>query len=844
APAVKTTFDTASFISAVEKVNLSGTNAELRITLNSTLLLDAQSPTIKLHYIDITDGKEHKADLIGRPAAGQSTSQYTFRANNLKTLNYYQIVSVNYADNNNAEQVIAFDDESVKYEDKLFRTTPTSFSVKKIESAYNSSKKTANVKITLDDQVAQYLENYTVRVSYQRIDKTSPNTTVASVNGIINSDSTVSVELTDKYTTGQKRLIIPEAATRLTVDAQTNTLSAKPRDIERSISTEDKRIDQNKLFETYNYKITKVELIQKPSSTSGRAKRSVATSSPNLVGFNSNYNSLATFDRSNNQAINETSIIQTSPIALYDQLIYVEEKDKFSGIDATIYAYFISSEDLSDQDSDRNNFRVQLYNESLKKYEQIRKASSIKKLTDSGNGIGNSHFYVATFETNLNKASLYNIEFFAYKDQKIELSEYKTNRVDKTQFTTPGKKAWLTNFSQVGAYQDTAANVIFQFDEKDEYLWRNKHKVELEITEKLDQPAQTPPPRRGSRGTPRPPVTKFSFIPDGPISRVTIDNTSSKDTRTRTNLAPNKTYEITKFTIKEATTPDSARALSKTNLKINTVDARRNTVRATTLGAGQMEVAKFDSVEVENAPENQKIPFFETKAQFSYQEATNFSQDDNTDADGRSATLVFNFNKHFLQIPRSFATITIVRSDATSATPAASAPAAPGTSTDRKEISFISKTEYDPTVGRVTFKLNNLDRFHTYDIKNFEIGGVKIDNLASSTTLKFTPTVQQIFLADLEVTGLKTGTNGGNTGSTQSSGQTSGGLNPTKEDGSKVFGNVNLYFDNDNSFLDGARFDVKIKNKNNNTDITTIQDLPVTKDPAKTATPYKVDIDL
>ncbi|MHA0272387.1 hypothetical protein, partial [Mesomycoplasma ovipneumoniae] len=210
APAVKTTFDTASFISAVEKVNLSGTNAELRITLNSTLLLDAQSPTIKLKYIDITDGQEHKADLIGRPAAGQSTSQYTFRANNLKTLNYYQIVSVNYADNNNAEQVIAFDDKSVKYEDKLFRTTPTNFSVKKIDSTYNSSKKTANVKITLDDQVAQYLENYTVKVSYQRIDKTNANTTVASVNGIINSDSTVSVELSGNYTdANQKRLIIP-----------------------------------------------------------------------------------------------------------------------------------------------------------------------------------------------------------------------------------------------------------------------------------------------------------------------------------------------------------------------------------------------------------------------------------------------------------------------------------------------------------------------------------------------------------------------------------------------------------------------------------------------------------
>ncbi|MDW2920263.1 hypothetical protein, partial [Mesomycoplasma ovipneumoniae] len=852
APAVKTTFDTASFISAVEKVNLSGTNAELRITLNSTLLLDVQSPTIKLHYIDITDGKEHKADLIGRPAAGSSTSQYIFRANNLKTLNYYQIVSVNYADNNNAEQVIAFDDKSVKYEDKLFRTTPTSFSVKKIESNYNSSKKTANVKITLDDQVAQYLENYTVKVSYQRIDKTNRNVTTSTVNGIINSDSTVSVELTDNYTNAnQKTLIIPEASTRFSVDNQTNTLSSKPQNVEGSVSTDVKRIDQNKLFETYNYKITKVELVQKPSSSSGRAKRSVSTSSPNLVDFNSNYNSLATFDRSSNRAINETSIIQTSPIALYDQLIYVEEKDKFSGIDATIYAYFISSEDLSDQDNDKNNFRVQLYNESLKKYEQIRKASSIRKISESRTQAGASHFYVATFETNLNKASLYNIEFFAYKDQKIELSEYKTTRVDKTQFTTPGKKAWLTNFSQVGAYQDVAANVIFQFDEKDEYLWRNKHKVELEITEKLDQPAPTTPPRRGAT---RPSVTKFSFIPDGPISRVTIDNINSQDRSAQARLAPNKTYEITKFTIKEATSPPPGAgrlSTSNRNLIIKTVDAR-NTVNPTTLGTGQMEVAKFDSVEVKKAPDNQKIPFFETKAQFAYQEATNFSQDDNTDADGRSATLVFNFNKHFLQIPRSFATITIVRSDASTAAPAAGT--APGTTADRKEISFVSQEQYDPTKGTVTFKLNNLDRFHTYDIKNFQIGGVKIDHLASSTNLKFTPTVQQIFLADLEVTGLKTGTNGntGNTGSgsgsaqpsASGSAQASAGLNPTKEDGSKVFGNVNLYFDNDNSFLEGARFDVKIKNKNNNTDITTIRDLPVTRDSAKKATPYKVDIDL
>ncbi|WNM14521.1 hypothetical protein [Mesomycoplasma ovipneumoniae] len=844
---LKSTFDTASFITAVEKVNLSGTNAELKITLNSTLLLDVQSPTIKLKYIDITDGLEYEADLVGNPVQGSSSSEYTFRADNLKTLNYYQIVSVIYQDNQGVQQSLAFDDQLVKYEDKLFRTTPTSFSVKKIESNYNSTNKTANVKITLDEQVAQYLENYTVKVSYQRIDKTNANTTVSSVNGIINSDSTVSVVFDDNYTDAdQKSLILPEAATNLTVDSETNTLSSQPQNVEQSVSNQNKTIDQNKLFETYNYKITEVELVQKPSSTSGRARRSVA--SPNLVDFNSSYNSSATFDTdaSKNKAINETSIIQTIPIALYDQLIYTEEQDKTSGITTKIYAYFISSEDLSDQDSDKNNFRVQLYNESLKKYEQIRRASSIKKLSSSGTS-QSSHFYVATFESNLNKASLYNIEFFAYKDQRIWLSEYKTQRVDKSQFTTPGKKAWLTNFSQVGAYQDEAANVIIQFDEKDEYLWRNKHKIELEITEKLDQPTNPPTP---PAGTTSPSVTKFSFIPDGPISRVTIDNTSSKDSTTQASLAPNKTYEITKFTIKEATSPTSSGggtlSTSNPNLKIKTVDGQ-NQANPTELGQSKMEVAKFDSAEVENSQPDQKIPFFETKAQFSYTEATNFQQDDDTDSDGRSATLEFNFNKHFLQIPRSFATITIARSDAASAP--ASGPA-PGTPVDKKEISFISQSQYDPATGRVTFKLNNLDRFHTYDIKNFEIGGVKIDNLATSKTLKFTPTVQKIFLADLEVKDLRTGTNGTNTpsgsASTQPSAstQTSGGLEPTKEDGSKVFGNVSLYFDSDNSFLKDATFQVKIKNKNDNTDIATIDNLQVTEDQTKKATPYKVDIDL
>ncbi|XBE77847.1 hypothetical protein VQY16_02670 [Mesomycoplasma ovipneumoniae] len=869
-PALKATFDTASFITRVQKVNLAETNAKIKITLNSTLLLDVASPTIKLKYIDITDGQEHIADLAGNPTQNETTSEYTFSANDLKTLNYYQIVSVIYQDDQGIQQSLAFDDQLVKYEDKLFRTTPNSFSVTKIDSSFNSTNKTANVKITLDDKTAQYLENYTAKISYQRIDKVNTSVPVSTVEGIINSDGTISVVLQDNYENNaqsQKTISLPEAGTSISIDAETNTVNSKPSNIETNITSSTKNIDQNKLFETYNYKITKVELVRKPASSS-QPDTQTSTAS-NLVDFNSAYSLEATFANqpSGSGKVNEKSIIKTIPIALYDQLIYTEEQDKTSGITTTIYAYFVSSEDLSDEDEHKNNFRVQLYNESLKKYEQIRQASSIKKLSAQND---KSHFYVVTFESNLNKASLYNIEHFVYKDQKIELSEYKNARVDKKQFTTPGKKAWLTNFSQVGAYQDQAANVIIQFDEKDEYLWRNKHKIELEITEKLDQTlTQGATAGAGVAGgqTQNPQTTKFTFIPDGPISRVTIDNKTSKDQLNQANLAPNKTYEITKFTIKEAeqsTSQGSSLSNSNSNLKIKTVDAQ-NRASPIELGQNKMEVAKFNSTEVENSPENQKIPFFETKAQFEYTESTNFIQDDDKDADGRSATLEFNFNKHFLQIPKSFATITIApaatsasaNSSPTPPTPAAS-PAVD--SLDKKEISFISESKYDSKTGKITFKLNNLDRYHTYEIKNFEIAGVKIDNLKTSTNLRFTPVVQKIFLSDIEVKDLKTGTDNPSATATttpapQAAPSSTGSatvdhdpaakeLAPTKEDGSKVFGTVSLYFDNDNSFLEGAKFEVKIKNKNDNTEIATISDLEVTKDLVKKATPYKVEIDL
>ncbi|MDW2906454.1 hypothetical protein R7V41_02360, partial [Mesomycoplasma ovipneumoniae] len=866
---VKSTFDTASFITAVEKVNLSGTNAELKITLNSTLLLDVQSPTIKLKYVDITDGQEHIADLIGNPTQNQTTSEYTFSATNLKTLNYYQIVSVIYQDNQGAQQSLAFDDQLVKYEDKLFRTTPNSFSVKKIDSTYNSKNKTSNVKITLDEQVAQYLENYTVKVSYQRIDKTNTNVITSTVDGIINSDSTVSVVFDDNYTdSSQKTLSFPNAnTTSNSINEETNTISSEIPNPETTITNESKTIDNSKLFETYNYKITKVELVQKPTQANQRRARRALTTT-DLVDFNKSFAQSATFETAQPQGagtqaspINETQIIKTIPISLYDQLIYVQEKDKSSGIDTKIYAYFVSSEELSDQDNDKQNFKVQLYNKSLKKYEFITRAESIKKISAQNN---KSHFYVVTFSTNLNKASLYNIEFFAYKDQKIELSEYKTARVEKTEFTTPGQKAWLTNFSQVGAYQDEAANVIIQFDEKDEYLWRNKHKIELEITEKVDATLnQTASGGVAANGGQTPRTTKFTFIPSGPISRVRIDNSNSKgQLNNEANLAPNKTYEITKFTIKEADNLTqgiqaqvSSLSTLQPTLKIKTVD-NQNTVNPITLGNGNMEVAKVDLAEVENSQDDQKIPFFETKAQFSYTEATNFIQDDNKDANGKSANLKFKFNKHFLQIPKSFATITIAPTASTLAATSTPAPApgsvASSSSNTNKEISFTSNSKYDPTTGEVEFRLTNLDRFHTYQIKNFEIGGVKISNLGTSTNLEFTPVVQKIFLSDIEVEDLRTGTNETPASPVPAAGAApAGGSAPTttptlpqKEDGSKVFGKVKLYFDKDDSWLKDSKFEVTVKDKNKNTKIVKIRDLQVTEEKSKPSTPYQIEIDL
>ncbi|AJR12536.1 Uncharacterised protein [Mesomycoplasma dispar] len=826
------TFDTAAYITKVEKVNLAGTNGEIKITLSSTKLLEgAALASMKLKYIDISDGQEHEAVLQGRPALNSSTSEYTFSATNLTPLNYYQLVSITYENQGQNVQTINFDEDQVSYQDRLFRTTPTGFAVVDIKSTYNKTNKTANVKLQLDDQVTKYLEGYKVKISYKRQDETNNSIPISTVEGVINSDGSVNVVLDDRYEQqGQKSFFLPIRPDTTKISETTNTLETDF-GIQNigGVTNLNKNIDSEKLFEGFKYKIEKVELIQKPDASSGgRKKRSVQDQ--DLIEFNAGFTKEAKFEAKSStpqtqgqQTFEESKkTIETIPISLYDQLIYTEEKDKSSGIDTKIYAYFISSDELQDQD--KNHFKVQLYNKTLKKYETITKATSIKKINENN---GKSHFYVATFNINLNKASLYEIEHFVYKNQKIDQSEYKTPRVEKTEFTTPGKKAWLTNFSQIGAYEDDAATVYFQFDEKDEYLWRNKHKIELEITSEPNSALQQQTQVQ---------TLKYTFVPEGSLTKVRIDKNSNKDQQnSNLEIKENTVYRITKFTIKE---PETSASQSQANspeqknnkLKIDTVN-QQNTATPTNLGNGQMEVKKVESAEVVNFKADQKDAFFETKAKFDYQEETNFIQNPDKNADGRSATLEFKFNDKFLQIPKKFATITVAKKASSSSS-----------SSSSEEISFTSESEYEPNKnqGKLTFKLENLDRFQTYEIKKLEIGGIEFESLKGqvlqppTTKNEFTPVAQKIYVADLKVDGLRTGNQDHNgTGSP-----------PVAEDGSKVFGKIKAYFDKNDAWLEDGRVSITIKDINSGRELTKLDNITITNDRKTPATPYKVEIDI
>ncbi|AGQ51071.1 DUF1410 domain-containing protein [Mesomycoplasma hyopneumoniae] len=847
------TFDTAAYVVNIEKVNLSGNNAEIKIKLNTTKLLEKVGQNkrkIKLKYIDITSGQEKTAELkdqVGQQQPNSSSGEYTFSASDLKPLNYYQLVSVVYENNGKSEQVINFDDDSVTFQDKLFRTTPASFSVVDIQrTLLDKENSVVYVKIQLDEQSASYLEGYKVKVSYKRQDKTNSNTPMSVVEGIIQSDGTILVKLEDIYDkTGQaqqKQLSLKQLDTQTNpIKKETNTLISQVNDPKTSSSkTEEKQISQNKIFEGFKYKIEKVELIEKPVDSSKSRKRR-STSVSNLIDFNKSFNTQAEFkdpQGSKQTPISQKQIIEGIPIRVYDQIISTEEKDKTSGINTKIYAWFISSEDLKEQDQDKKNFKVQLYNKTLNKLEIISQATKIEKIDEKQ---GQSHLYVISFETNLNKASLYEIQAYFYKGEKIDISDYKTDRMDKTEFTTPAKKAWLTNFSQIGAYEDEAATVYFQFDEKDEYLWRNKHKIEVEIQEvKGTNPdlAQQQQQQQQQLQT-----TKFVFVPEGPISKVRISKDTLANQNRSLNLNANTAYRITKFTIKDVevslSTQGSQKPLSDKNqdLKIDTIDLQ-NQASPSLLGTGGQEVKKVDSAEVVRFNINNKAPFFETRAKFNYLEDVNWSQDENEDADGRSGTIKFSFNDRFLQIPKEYGTITVVKSSEKN---------------QGKEISFTSKEKFQPVnkKGVIEFRLEHLDRFETYEIKKLEIGGVEIPDLntqagsrrkrsLSQTKSEFTPIIQKIFVADVKQVNVRTGSS-----SSQSS-RSSSSSGP--EEGEEVKGFVNLYFDKNDAWINNSKIDVKIKEVDNQNPSSQVlvekNNLQVSSDNQNNAIPYVLKINL
>ncbi|WP_462088240.1 DUF1410 domain-containing protein [Mesomycoplasma hyopneumoniae] len=247
------TFDTAAYVVNIEKVNLSGNNAEIKIKLNTTKLLEKVSQNkrkIKLKYIDITSGQEKTAELkdqVGQQQPNSSSGEYTFSASDLKPLNYYQLVSVVYENNGKSEQVINFDDDSITFQDKLFRTTPASFSVVDIQrTLLDKENSVVYVKIQLDEQSASYLEGYKVKVSYKRQDKTNSNTPMSSVEGIIQSDGTIQVKLEDIYDktaqSQQKQLSLKQLDTQTNqIKRETNTLSQQVNDPKTSSS----RTEQN-----------------------------------------------------------------------------------------------------------------------------------------------------------------------------------------------------------------------------------------------------------------------------------------------------------------------------------------------------------------------------------------------------------------------------------------------------------------------------------------------------------------------------------------------------------------------------------------------------------------------
>lgn len=234
------TFDTAAYAVSVRKQSLAGNTAEISIKINSTYLLDklnAHSSSLQLKYIDISSGATETASLSKKSNnSGQNgiSSEWVFRAQNLKPLDYYQLVSITQVDNGE-QQVINFDDDKVSFQDKLFRTTPNSYSVVDIQrTLLDEIQNKAYVKLQLDEQAKTYLEGYKVRLTYKRQDPINNNATQeAQAESVIKSDGSVDFILEDKSVAGKpKTFQLPVAAQSLSINQSTNTLSSPIQDSE------------------------------------------------------------------------------------------------------------------------------------------------------------------------------------------------------------------------------------------------------------------------------------------------------------------------------------------------------------------------------------------------------------------------------------------------------------------------------------------------------------------------------------------------------------------------------------------------------------------------------------
>ncbi|WP_220190754.1 hypothetical protein [Mesomycoplasma flocculare] len=707
------TFDTAAYAVSVRKQSLAGNTAEISIKINSTYLLDKlnkSSSSLQLKYIDISSGATQTASLYKKSNnSGQNgiSSEWVFRAQNLKPLNYYQLVSITQTDNGQ-RQVINFDDDKVSFQDKLFRTTPNSYSVVDIQrTLLDENQNKAHVKLQLDEQAKTYLEGYKVRLTYKRQDPINTNTVQeAQAESVINADGSVDFILEDKSATNKpKTFQLPVAAHSLSINQSTNTLSFSIQDSEliqsSNFESQSKNVNKSKLFEGFSYQIQKLEIITKPSDSSIRKKRSTSASS--LIDYNISFNASATFQSKDSKNIEEKKIIQGIPITIYDQLISVTEKEFSSGVDTKIYAYFISSEKLSAEDQNKQHFKVQLYNKSLAKYETIIQAENIQKLQAQN---GQSNFYLVTFSANLNKASLYDIVKYTYQGKEIKKSEYKTNNVNNTEFITPASKVKLTNFAQVPIYEDTKASAYFQFDEKDEFLWRTKQKIDITL-----------------KNTAKPQETKILTItPTGAFSQVELSTTNSQ-------LEPNTKYELVSYKLNEKAikTPVEVPNRKNPNLKITLLSSlvqlqnHKNEIQ-------KVNLSKEDIIQ--KTPANLSI---ETKARYTFNDS-NFTQRGFDNNNGKTGKITINLNKELSQIPKAFGEITISKTSPKS---------------QSESITLSSTQAFDPSSGSLEFMVRNLERFQEYKLTSVKLNGVEIQSSSTNNQNTFTPKPTEILVEDI-----------------------------------------------------------------------------------------------